>query len=60
MVSVDHFVYELRRQLNDAADQGASEIVMTSRGLARSEGREQHGWTLAAKRCTRSFEMAMS
>ena len=36
MVSVDHFVYELRRQLNDAADQGASEIVVTSHNLARS------------------------
>ncbi len=30
MVSVDHFAYELRLKLKDAAEQGAANIVITS------------------------------
>ena len=36
MVSVDHFGYELRRQLRDAAADGASELPITSHDLCRS------------------------
>jgi hypothetical protein len=36
MVSVDHFVYELRRQLHEAAANGASELLLTSHELCRS------------------------
>jgi hypothetical protein len=36
MVSVDHFGYELRRQLREATAAGASELAMTSHDLCRS------------------------
>jgi hypothetical protein len=36
MVSVDHFGYELRRQLNEAAANGAIELLLTSYDLCRS------------------------
>jgi hypothetical protein len=36
MVSVDHFGYELRRLLREAAADGASELFMTSDDLCRS------------------------
>jgi len=36
MVSVDHFVYELRRRLHEAAANGASELLLTSHELCRS------------------------
>lgn len=36
MVSIDHFGYELRRQLREAAAEGASELPMTSHDLCRS------------------------
>jgi hypothetical protein len=36
MVSVDHFGYELRRQLNDAAASGANELLLTCHDLCRS------------------------
>jgi hypothetical protein len=36
MVSVDHFGYELRRQLREAAAAGATELPMTSHDLCRS------------------------
>jgi hypothetical protein len=36
MVSVDHFSYELRRQLREAAADGASELPLTSHDLCRS------------------------
>ena len=36
MVSVDHFSYELRRQLNEAAANGASKLLLNSHELCRS------------------------
>jgi len=36
MVSVDHFSNELRRQLREAAADGASELPLTSNELCRS------------------------
>jgi len=36
MVSVDHFTYELRRQLREAAADGASELPLTSHELCQS------------------------
>lgn len=36
MVSVDHFGYELRRLLREAAADGASELPITSHDLCRS------------------------
>jgi hypothetical protein len=36
MVSADHFGYELRRQLNEAAAKSASELLITSHDLSRS------------------------
>lgn len=36
MVSVDHFGYELRRQLNEAAANGASNLLLNSHQLCRS------------------------
>ena len=35
-MSVDHFGYELRRQLREAAADGASELPMSSHDLCRS------------------------
>jgi hypothetical protein len=36
MVSTDHFAHELRSQLKNAAEQGATIIVITSAKLCRS------------------------
>ena len=36
MVSIDHFGYELRRQLHEAAAKSASELLITSHDLCRS------------------------
>jgi hypothetical protein len=36
MVSVDHFGYELRRQLSEAAANGACELLLTCHDLCRS------------------------
>lgn len=36
MVSVDHFGYELRRQLHEAAANGANELLLTCHDLCRS------------------------
>jgi hypothetical protein len=36
MVSVDHFGYELRRQLNEAAASGSNQLLVTSHDLCRA------------------------
>jgi hypothetical protein len=36
MVSVDHFGYELRRQLNEAAASGSNQLLITSHDLCRA------------------------
>jgi hypothetical protein len=59
MVSVDHFGYELRRQLNEAAANGANELLLTCHELCRSV-RSGTAWLKrAAKRWSRRFVRAI-
>jgi len=56
MVSVNHFGYELRRQLNEAAASGSNQLLVTSHDLCRAI----RSGTRAAKRWNRKFVMTIS
>jgi hypothetical protein len=58
MVSADHFGYELRQQLSEAAAKSASELLITSHDLCRSVRSGTVWLNAVAKRWSKKFGTA--